>query len=139
MRLSLAIAAGLFLVTALPSCHLKEAYSNNEAARVAYLKEKKTSTATINVEGVYFCPEWGVIVLKQQSGGKVSGIIGTHGAAEGFVSGNKVFLGLVDSGWTEYTLELHRPQADQLKGLYSAHVPFSSEDAKEVVFEKIRR
>jgi hypothetical protein len=66
-------------------------------------------------------------------------MIGTYGVAEGFVTGNKVFLGLVDSGWTEYTMELHRPQADQLKGLYSAHVPFSSEDAKEVVFEKIRR
>lgn len=139
MRLSLALVAGLFLVTALPSCHLKEAYSKNEAARVAYLTEKKTSSATINVEGVYFSPEWGIVVLRQQPGGKVSGMIGTYGEAKGYVSGNKVFLAVVDSGWTEYTLELHRPQYDKLKGLYSAHVPFSSEDAKEVVFKKIRR
>lgn len=139
MRLSLALAASLFIVTALPSCHLKESYSKNEAARVAYLTEKKTTPAKINVEGVYFSPDWGLMVLKQQPGGKVSGLIGTHGVAKGYVSGSKVFLAVVDGGWTEYTLELHRPRYDQLKGLYSAHVPFNSVDEHEVVFEKIRR
>jgi hypothetical protein len=139
MKIPLAFATGLFLVTALPSCHLKESYAKNEAARIAYLAEKKTSPATINVEGLYFSPDWGIVVLKQHSGGKVSGMIGDHGVAKGFVSGNKLILGVVDSGWTEYTLELHRPQADQLKGLYSAHVPFDPEHAQEVIFEKIRR
>lgn len=139
MRLSLALAVGLFIVTALPSCHLKESYSKNEAARVAYLAEKKTASAKINIEGVYFSPDWGIVVLKQEPGGKVSGLIGTYGVAEGYVSGSKVYLALVDSGWTEYTLELHRPRYDQLKGLYSAHVPFNSADEEEVVFEKIRR
>ncbi|MEX1119049.1 MAG: hypothetical protein WEB60_09665 [Terrimicrobiaceae bacterium] len=139
MRLPFALAAGLFIVTALPSCHLKESYSKNEAARVAYLTEKKTAPAKINVEGVYYAKNWGMMVLKQQPDGKVSGLVGDHGVVKGYVSGSQVFLAVVDSGWTEYTLELSRPRYDQLKGLYSAHVPFSSEHGKEAVFEKIRR
>ncbi len=129
-------SAALLLNT---GCHLKESYQKNESARIAYLQEKKAGPAKINIEGVWYSPDWGIVVLKQHPGGKVTGMSSDWANVDGIVTGNKVFLTFVDSGWTEYTVELKRPQWDRLSGLYSAHVPFSETDQEKVVLERIRR
>lgn len=120
-------------------CHLAESYKKNESARVSYLQDKKVAPAKINVEGVWYSSDWGILVLKQHPGGKLTGMSSGWMNVDGVVSGNKVYLTFVDSGWTEYTVELKRPQWDRLSGLYSAHVPFSEIDQEEVVLERIRR
>lgn len=127
---------GVFL---LPACHLKSSYEKNAAARVAYLQDKKTSPAKIDVEGVYYSPEWGIALLKQSPGGKLSGYFADYGSVEGIVSGKNAYFTIVDSGWAEYTFELTQPRSDRLKGLYSAHLPFDMADQTEIVLEKIRR
>ncbi len=139
MKPLLTLIVCLIGVLALPACHLKSSYEKNAAARVAYLKEKKTSPAEINVEGVYFSPEWGIALLKQKSGGKLSGYFADYGTVEGVVSGETAYFTIVDSGWAEYTFELTQPRSDRLKGLYSAYLPFHESDQTEIVLEKIRR
>lgn len=138
MRTFASLALCLLSAGLLSSCHLKESYSKNQSARATFLEESKTAPAKINVEGLYYSPEWGVVVLKQTSGGKVSGLMGDYGVVEGVVSGRKVFLAIVDSGWTDYTLVLERPAYDQLVGAYSDYVPFNDKSNKKVVLEKIR-
>jgi hypothetical protein len=138
MKTALTVLVCCVSVSLLSSCHLKSSYAKNQAASAAYLADKKSAPAKVNVEGVYFSPEWGIVLLKQTPGGKVSGQFGEYGAVVGVVSGKKIFLTTLDSGWTEYTFELSKPRYDRLQGQYSAHIPFSESDQKDIVLEKIR-
>jgi hypothetical protein len=127
------VALGL----SLSSCtFLHEKYAANEKASVAYLADKKTGTARINIEGVWYAPGWGAVVLNQE-GSKVTGAFNDYFAVDGVVSGRKAFLILTDDDWREYTVELTSKGREKLVGFYSAHVPFSESDQKEIVLTRI--
>ena len=116
---------------------LKGKYDRNEKATVAYLGDK-TLPAKINVEGLYYSPQWGIVILKQCPGGKLSGIFQDYYHVRGKVSGRKIFIALVDDDWVEYTVQLQRGSKwGELVGSYSAHIPFSESDAQEVVLKRI--
>lgn len=123
----------------LSSCFWGNSAAKNNAARVAYLKESKTESARINVEGVYFSNQWGLVALKQTAGGRVQGVMGGYGTLHGVVSGKTLAMYLDDDGWTDYTFKLTQTRADQLKGWFSAHVPFTEKGQQEIILEKIRR
>jgi len=116
---------------------LKEKYDKNEKATAAYLSEKKTAPAKINIEGLYYSPEWGIVVLKQSAKGELTGIFQDYYHVRGVVSGKKAYIALVDSDWVEYTVQLQRKSANVLTGYYSAHTPFSESDQREVILNRI--
>lgn len=121
----------------LSSCtFLHEKYAANEKASVAYLAEKKSGPAKVNVEGVWYAPGWGAVVLNQE-GGKLTGAFSDYYAVDGVVSGRKVYLTLTDDDWREYTVELTPKGREKLVGFYSAHVPFSESDQQEIVLTRI--
>lgn len=121
----------------LSSCKfLEEKYTKNEKAAVAYLSDKKTGSAKTNVEGVWYSPGWGAVVLNQE-GSKVTGAFQDYYAVDGVVSGRKVYLVLIDDDWREYTVELTPKGREKLVGYYSAHVPFSESDQQEIVLNRI--
>lgn len=127
----------LVMVGSLSSCFLSKKYEKNSAATVAYLTEKNTAKAQMNVEGLWYSPQWGVVLLNQTPDGKVTGVVDGFLHAKGVVSGKNVYLALTDDDWTEYTVELRRSKWDQLKGYFSSWVPFNTIDQQEVVLEKI--
>jgi hypothetical protein len=127
----------LVMVGSLSSCFLGKKYEKNNAATVAYLTEKNTAKAQMNVEGLWYSPQWGVVLLNQTPDGKVTGVVDGFLHAKGVVSGKNVYLALTDDDWTEYTVELRRSKWDQLKGYFSSWVPFNTIDQQEVVLEKI--
>ena len=122
------------------SCGLQHAkYEKNESATVAYLSEKKSAPARMNIEGAWYSPEWGIVLLNQEAGGKLTGIFAEYLHVRGVVSGQHAFLALVDDSWIEYTVELKRKSWDVLTGHYSAHTPFSPHDQKEITLLRIER
>ena len=126
------------LMASLSSCSwLKEKYSKNEKASVAYLSEKKSAAANMNVEGLWYSPQWGIVVLKQERGGRLSGIFRGDYVVNGVVSDKNAFITLVDDDWVEYTVELKRKNRGQLAGFYSPSVPFSEKDANELVLNRV--
>jgi hypothetical protein len=137
MKTLVRAACLLLMVGSLSSCFLGQKYQKNHAATVAYLNEKASSKAQINVEGLWYSPQWGVVLLNQTPDGKVTGVVDGYLHAKGVVSGKNVYLVLVDDDWTEYTVELRRTKWDQLKGNFSSWVPFNAIDQQEVVLEKI--
>jgi hypothetical protein len=125
------------LALSLSSCKfLEEKYRKNEAAAVAYLSEKKTAPAKTNIEGVWYAPGWGSVILNQE-GNKVTGAFQDYYAVDGVVSGKKAYLVLTDDDWREYTVELTAKGREKLVGYYSAHVPFSEVDQQEIVLIRI--
>lgn len=132
-----ALSAGA-LVVCLSSCSwLKEKYSKNDAASVAYLSERKSAPAKTNIEGLWYSPQWGIVVLKQEPGGKLSGIFRDHYVVNGVVSGKNAFITLIDDDWVEYTVELKQKNRRELTGFYSPSVPFSQGDALELALQRV--
>lgn len=127
------VALGL----SLSSCtFLHEKYSTNEKAAIAYIAGKKTGPAKVNIEGVWYAPGWGVVVINQEDG-KLTGAFQDYYAIEGVVSGRKAFFTLLDDDWREYTVELTAKSHEKLVGFYSAHIPFSESDQQEIVLTRI--
>ena len=81
--------SAVVLMVSFSSCSwLKEKYAKNEKASVAYLSEKKSAPAKMNIEGLWYSPQWGIVVLNQERDGKLSGIFRDHYVVDGVVSGN---------------------------------------------------
>jgi len=130
--------SAVVLMASFSSCSwLKEKYAKNENARVAYLSEKKSASAKMNIEGLWYSPQWGIVVFNQERDGKLSGIFRDHYVIDGVISGNNAFLTLIDDDWVEYTVELKRRNRGELTGFYSPSVPFSETDAQELVLKRI--
>jgi hypothetical protein len=130
--------SAVVLMVSLSSCsYLKEKYAKNERASVAYLSEKKSAPARTNIEGVWYSPQWGIVVLNQERDGTLSGIFQEYYVVNGVVSGNSAFITLTDEEWVAYTVELKRKNRWELTGFYSASVPFSEKDAQELVLKRI--
>jgi len=130
--------SAVVLMASFSSCSwLKEKYAKNERASVAYISEKKSAPARMNIEGVWYSPQWNVVVLNQERGGKLSGIFQDYYVVNGVVSGKQAFITLIDDDWVEYTVELRRKNWEELTGFYSPSVPFSETDAHELVLKRI--
>jgi hypothetical protein len=130
--------SAVFLMVSLSSCSwLKEKYAKNESASVAYLSEKKSAPARMNIEGLWYSPQWGIVVFKQEGGGELSGIFRDYYVVNGVVSGRNAYITLIDDDWVEYTVELKRKNRGELTGYYSPSVPFSEKDALELVLKRI--
>jgi hypothetical protein len=131
------LSAFVFMVSFSSCAWLKEKYAKNERASVAYLSEKKSAPARTNIEGVWYAPEWGIVVLNQERDGTLSGIFQEYYVVNGVVSGNSAFITLIDEHWVAYTVELERKNRGELTGFYSSSVPFSEKDAREIVLKRI--
>lgn len=137
MKTIASVLGVVVLGLSLSSCtFLHEKYTANEKASVAYLAEKKTGPAKVNIEGVWYAPGWGAVVLNQE-GSKLTGAFSDYYAVHGVVSGRKAYLTLTDDDWREYTVELTPKGREKLVGFYSAHVPFSESDQQEIVLTRI--
>jgi hypothetical protein len=136
---TLAITLGAtVLMISLSSCTwLKEKYAKNESATVAYLSEKKASPPKMNIEGLWYSPQWGAVVFNQEPGGKLTGAFQDYYSVGGVVSGKEAFIALTDDDWVEYTFELRRQSREELRGFYSPSVPFQDKDAHELVLKRI--
>lgn len=77
---------------------------------------------------------WGVTYLTQR-GNKVTGKIGLY-AANGVVSGSRVYLSLSENDWVYYTVEAQM-QGSMLEGLYSGDVPFKASSAERFAFRRV--
>jgi hypothetical protein len=138
MKTLATILSAFGLMVSFSSCGwLKEKYAKNERASVAYLSEKKSAPARTNIEGVWYAPEWGIVVLNQERDGKLTGIFQEFYVVNGVVSGNSAFITLIDEHWVAYTVELKRKNRGELTGFYSSSVPFSEKDAREIVLKRI--
>ena len=132
------ILSAIVLGFSLTSCTmLHEKYAENEKNSVAYLAGKKTGPAKTNIEGLWFSPEWGTIVLNQEPNGRLTGLFQDYYVVEGVVVGKRAYLTLTDDDWREYTVELTAKGREKLAGFYSAHIPFSESDQEEVVLTRI--
>jgi hypothetical protein len=130
--------SAVVLMASFSSCSwLKEKYAKNENARVAYLSEKKSAPAKMNIEGLWYSPQWGIVVFNQERGDKLSGIFRDYYVVDGVISGKNAFITLIDDDWVEYTVELKRNNRGELTGFYSPSVPFSETDAQELVLKRI--
>ena len=130
--------SAVFLMVSFSSCSwLKEKYAKNESASVAYLSEKKSAPAKMNIEGLWYSPQWGIVVFNQERGGELSGIFRDYYVVNGVVSDKNAFMTLIDDDWVEYTVELKRKNQGELTGYYSPSVPFSEKDALELVLKRI--
>ena len=130
--------SAVVLMASFSSCSwLKEKYAKNENASVAYLSEKKSAPAKTNIEGLWYSPQWGIVVFNQERDGKLSGIFRDYYVVDGVISGNNAFITLIDDDWVEYTVELKRKNRGELTGFYSPSVPFSEKDAQELVLKRI--
>ena len=128
------------IALSLSSCKFLEAkYSKNSAATVAYLKDNKTAPAKSNLEGVWYSPQWGMIIVNQEAGGKLSGVFQDYYTVDGVISGNDAYIALIDDDWTEYTVKLHRQNSEYWTGYYSSSVPFSEKDQTPLVLKRIDR
>jgi hypothetical protein len=113
------------LVAPLSSCTwLKANGAKNEAASAVYLSRKKTAFPRMNVEGLWYSPQWGMVVFNQEPGGRLSGIFRDYYVVNRAVSGKSAFLTLIEDDWVEDTVELQRRRREELTGFYSPSVPF---------------
>ena len=138
MKALATILGAIVLVASFSSCSsLRSKYGKNERDSAAYLSEKKTTPARMNIEGLWYSPQWGIVVLKQESGGALSGIFRDDYVVNGVVSDKSAFITLIDDDWVEYTVELTRKNRGLLTGFYSPSVPFSQKDANELVLKRV--
>lgn len=126
-----AVAAAIVL----GGCSLSEKYSKNQAAGEAWLASAAARPSASHFEGTYYSPDWGLVALNQE-GRNLSGSIG-HYHLRGKVAGKTAYLLLVDDQWTDYTMVLSRKSAGVLTGSYSAHIPFSKDDAEPILLNQI--
>jgi len=140
MRTSATILCAALVALSFSSCQLlKGRYERNANARIAYLAEKKTAPAKTNIEGLWYSPEWGIVLFNQEPGGKLQGIFQDYYHVDGVVSGKNIYLALIDDEWTEYTVQLHRDNYDTITGYWSAHIPFSEEDQQPLTLKRIEK
>jgi hypothetical protein len=135
--LAITLCAAVLMISFSSCTWLKEKYAKNESATVAYLSEKKTAPPKMNIEGLWYSPQWGAIVLNQEPGGKLTGAFQDYYSVSGVVSGKQAFIALTDDDWVEYTVELSRQSREELRGSYSPSVPFQDKDAHELVLKRI--
>lgn len=114
------------LATFLSSCSfslLKGKYARNSAATSDYIAGKSGQPG-MNIEGLWYSPEWGMVVLNQEPSGKLTGVFQDYYHVRGVVRGRSAYIALVDDDWTEYTVELTRKNSEVLTGFSSPDVPF---------------
>lgn len=127
------LAAGIALLIC--GCSLGEKYQKNNSAAQAWLNAGPTRAAAADFEGVYYSPNWGMVVLNQQNG-KITGSIG-YMHVDGRATGKSARLLLVDDSWVEHTMLLTRKSSEILEGTYSSSVPYSKDDAEPVRLDRI--
>jgi hypothetical protein len=135
--LAISLSAAVLMISFSSCTWLKEKYAKNESATVAYLSEKKTAPPKMNIEGLWYSPQWGAVVFNQEPGGKLTGAFQDYYSVNGVVSGKEAFIALTDDDWVEYTVELRRQSREELRGFYSPSVPFQDKDAHELVLKRI--
>ncbi len=135
--LAITLSAVVLMISFGSCTWLQEKYAKNESASVAYLTDKKTVPAKMNIEGLWYSPQWGAVVLNQEPDGRLSGAFQDYYAVNGVVSGKEAFIALTDDDWVEYTVELRRKSREELTGFYSPSVPFLDKDAHELVLKRI--
>ena len=101
--LAITFCAAVLMISFSSCTWLKEKYAKNESATVAYLSEKKTSPPKMNIEGLWYSPQWGAVVFNQEPGGKLTGAFQDYYSVSGVVSGKQAFIALTDDDWVEYT------------------------------------
>lgn len=102
MKALATILGAIVLVASFSSCSsLRYKYGKNERDSAAYLSEKKTTPAHMNIEGLWYSPQWGIVVLKQESGGALSGIFRDDYVVNGVVSDKSAFITLIDDDWVD--------------------------------------
>lgn len=127
------LAAGMALLVS--GCSLGEKYQKNNAAAQAWLASGPTRPAATDFEGVYYSPDWGMVVLNQQNG-KITGSMG-YMKVEGRATGKSARLTLIDDSWVEHTMLLTRKSYEVLEGTYSSSIPYSKDDAQPVRLDRI--
>lgn len=131
--------SAVVLAASLSSCtFLSEKYSKNEKAAAAFLSENKTAPSKMNIEGLWYSPEWGMVVLNQE-GSKLDGVFQDYYVVKGVVSGKTAYLTLTDDDWVEYTVVLKYKNANEITGAYSAYVPFNEKYSNPMVLKRIDR
>ena len=65
--LAITLCAAVLMISFSSCTWLKEKYAKNESATVAYLSEKKTSPPKMNIEGLWYSPQWGAVVFNQEA------------------------------------------------------------------------
>lgn len=131
--------SAVVLAVSLSSCSfLAEKYSKNEKAAAAYLSDNKTAPSRMNIEGLWYSPEWGMVILNQE-GSKLDGVFQDYYTVKGVVSGKTAYITLVDDDWVEYTAVLKYTDGQKLVGAYSSYVPFNEKYSQELVLKRIDR
>ncbi len=139
MKTLLKALGAVILVATLSSCELvrlKEKYASNEAAAQAFLSDKAGAPAT-NIEGLWYSPEWGIVLFNQDSKGNLTGIFSNHLHVKGVVNGRSAYLVLTDDAWHEYTVQLRRKSREVLAGYYSSSIPFNPADQHALTLVRI--
>ncbi len=62
---------------------------------MAYLSRKSRARPRPTIEGVWYAPGWGTVVLNQE-GSKLTGAFQDYYTVDGVVSGRKAYIVLVD-------------------------------------------
>ncbi|PTX98205.1 hypothetical protein DB345_05055 [Spartobacteria bacterium LR76] len=128
------------LAFSLNACGMLQAkYDANGKATAAYLQSKNTGSPRTNVEGLWYSPQWGAVLLNQTPKGELTGVFQDVYRVQGWVVGKSASFVLIDDDWTEYTVELQRQSTEKLSGFYSPSVPFSDKDKTPMDLYRIDR
>lgn len=131
--------SAVVLAVSLSSCSfLAEKYAKNEKAAAAFLSENKTAPSRMNIEGLWYSPQWGMVILNQE-GSKLDGVFQDYYTVKGVVSGKTAYITLIDDDWVEYTAVLKYTDGQKLVGAYSSFVPFNEKFSQELVLKRIDR
>ncbi len=132
--------SAVVLTLSFSSCSfLTEKYAKNEAATAAFIASNTKAPARMNIEGVWYSPEWGMVLLNQEPGGKLTGVFQDYYQVRGQISGKTAYIALIDDDWTEYSVVLQRKSWDQLVGHYSSDIPPNENNRHEIVLKRIER
>jgi hypothetical protein len=138
MKTFAAVAGAVFLSFSFSGCSLlKEKYARNEADAKAYLAANQGPRAKVNIEGVYWSPVWGVVVFNQDEKGRLTGAFTDYYTVDGFVTGRRAYMTLIDDSWREWSVELDITSRETIKGAFSPSIPFSEADKEEFVLTRI--
>jgi len=137
MKALAAVLCSLGFVLCFSSCSHQEKHNKNEAATTAYLTGKKTAPPAMNIEGFWYSPTWGLVVINQEPNGKLTGFFHEDLHIRGVVTGKNAYLALIEDDWVEYTVELKRTALDTLTGFYSEKTPFSESDQQKLTLTRI--
>ena len=138
MKTLASVLSAVVLTLTFSSCgFLNEKYAKNESATAAFIAGNKKEPARMNIEGVWYSPEWGMVLLNQEAGGKLTGVFQDYYMVRGQVRGKTAYIALVDDDWTEYTVILKRKSWDELVGHYSSDVPLSEKSSHAISLSRI--